>query len=271
MTIKDFAKLCACNPQTLRYYDKEDLLKPANVDAWTGYRYYSEEQALDFVKIKNLQDADFSIKEIKSLMEKSDEEVYLAFEQKIKEQAEKLARIKEIQATYLSEKQKMEAKIREIKERLFLAAKKYDPREEFGISMEYYDQLIGKINDMFEESIKVMGSMNVDFSDVEVGDADCVTEETEYHNLLRNGACEVLFEKHNWDKTKEVIRDIPKLDNGEYMLYYEVEPSKMNNILFCSVILSLMMDQNEGMNLKLSCDVTESKDGLNHFWLLKTK
>lgn len=28
MTIKEFTKLCNCNPQTLRYYDKEDLLKP---------------------------------------------------------------------------------------------------------------------------------------------------------------------------------------------------------------------------------------------------
>ena len=49
MTIKEFAKLCNCNPQTLRYYDKEDLLKPKMVDSWTGYRHYSEEQAIDFI------------------------------------------------------------------------------------------------------------------------------------------------------------------------------------------------------------------------------
>ena len=54
MTIKEFAKLCGCNSQTLRYYDRIDLLKPVEVDQWSGYRFYEEAQALDFVKIKNL-------------------------------------------------------------------------------------------------------------------------------------------------------------------------------------------------------------------------
>ena len=61
ITIRGFAKLCGCNTQTLRYYDRIGLLTPAKVDEWTGYRYYEEEQALLFVKIKNLQQADFSI------------------------------------------------------------------------------------------------------------------------------------------------------------------------------------------------------------------
>ena len=55
MTIKEFSKLCDCNTQTLRYYDSIDLLKPARVDSFTGYRYYDEDQALDYIKIKNLQ------------------------------------------------------------------------------------------------------------------------------------------------------------------------------------------------------------------------
>lgn len=68
MTIKEFSRLCGCNPQTLRYYDYVDLLKPIRVDSWTGYRYYREEQALLYVKIKNLQTAGFSIDEIKGLL-----------------------------------------------------------------------------------------------------------------------------------------------------------------------------------------------------------
>ena len=68
MTIKEFAHLCGCNAQTLRYYDKIDLLKPVQVDPWSSYRYYAQKQALDFVKIKNLQQADFSISEIKELL-----------------------------------------------------------------------------------------------------------------------------------------------------------------------------------------------------------
>ena len=75
MTIKEFAWLCSCNTQTLRYYDRVNLLKPAKTDEMTGYRYYSENQAMDFVKIKNLQSADFSIDEIKQLILKDDDQM----------------------------------------------------------------------------------------------------------------------------------------------------------------------------------------------------
>ena len=103
ITIQGFAKLCGCNTQTLRYYDRIGLLKPARVDEWTGYRYYEEEQALQFVKIKNLQQADFSIEEIKALLPGDDDLLAAAFEQKIEEQQQKLERIREIQRSYLKE------------------------------------------------------------------------------------------------------------------------------------------------------------------------
>ena len=90
ITIQGFAKLCGCNTQTLRYYDRIGLLTPAKVDPWTGYRYYEEEQAVQFVKIKNLQQADFSIEEIKNLLGKNDVLLMEAFEEKIREQELKL-------------------------------------------------------------------------------------------------------------------------------------------------------------------------------------
>ena len=73
ITIQGFAKLCGCNTQTLRYYDRIGLLAPAKVDEWTGYRYYEEDQAMRFVKIKNLQQADFSIEEIRPLLEENED------------------------------------------------------------------------------------------------------------------------------------------------------------------------------------------------------
>ena len=97
MTVKEFASLCLCSTQTLRYYDKIDLLKPIKVDPWSGYRYYESSQAIDFVKIKNLQAADFTIDEIKTLLTLPDSRVYEAFERKIEEQTQKLTRIKKIQ------------------------------------------------------------------------------------------------------------------------------------------------------------------------------
>ena len=72
ITIKQFASLCGCSTQTLRYYDKIDLLKPVKVDQWSGYRYYTKSQVINFVKIKNLQAANFTIDEIKVLLRMSD-------------------------------------------------------------------------------------------------------------------------------------------------------------------------------------------------------
>jgi len=270
MTIKEFAKLCNCNPQTLRYYDKEDLLKPETVDDWTGYRHYSEEQALIFVKIKNLQEADFSIKEIKELLTKSDEEIYQAFDRKIEEQVEKLERIRKTQATYLSEKRKMEAKIREIKEMVMASAKEYDPQEEFGISQEYYGQLMGRVSDLFEAAINNNEKVELHFSDVARSDGAGVPEEPEYLNPLENEAYSVIYEKHGWRNTKEVLSEFPKLGDGEYMLYFELEKSKSGNMAFCNVVLGYVLDKNTG-SLKLNCDFTDAKDDQNHFWLLHTK
>ena len=271
MTIKEFARLCNCNPQTLRYYDKLDLLKPHEVDNWTGYRYYSEQQAIEFVKIKNLQEADFSIKEIKELLSKEDDEVYRAFNRKIEEQAAKLEKIKQIQTTYLSEKQKMEAKIREIKETVMASALEYDPKEEFGISEESFKKLIGMTNDLFEASMKQIDTFDVDFSEVEMSDSDEIVEEAAYQNPLESGKYLIACEKHGWDKTKEVLDDLPKLDTAEYLFYFEVEKGKASNMAFCMVVMGCVLEQNEGMALHLNCNCTESKDGLNHFWLLKRK
>lgn len=269
MTIKDFAKLCKCNPQTLRYYDKENLLKPNRVDHWTGYRYYSEEQALDFVKIKNLQEADFSIKEIKELLTKDDEDIYQAFEKKIQDQVAKLERIRKIQISYLSEKKSMEATLREIKEKVLMSAREYNAEEEFGISKEYYENLIANVNDLFETSIRSMGQ--VDFSEVKTGDGKDTVEEEEYLNPLENDAYRIIYEKHGWEKTKEVLMSFPKLEDGEYLLYFETGKSKMKNMAFCTINLGYVLDQNGGRNLQLGCNITESKDDQNHFWLLKAK
>ena len=113
MTIKEFARLCGCNPQTLRYYDHVNLLKPVKVDKWSGYRFYEEEQALAFVKIKNLQKAGFTIDEIKGLLDKDNLVIYQAFEEKIAEGEKRLQEIKDIQRSYQTEMNNIREKINE--------------------------------------------------------------------------------------------------------------------------------------------------------------
>ena len=134
MTIKEFASLCGCSTQTLRYYDRIDLLKPIKVDPWSSYRYYDKSQAINFIKIKSLQEADFSIEQIKKLLTLTDQQVIEAFSQKIVEQSLKLERIRKIQQSYLIEKNNMEKLIQNVADYLLHAIKDYEILTEFGLS-----------------------------------------------------------------------------------------------------------------------------------------
>lgn len=138
MTIKEFALLCNCNPQTLRYYDRMDLLKPVKVDPYSGYRYYNEEQAIQYVKIKNLQLAGFSIDEIKDLLDADSDTVNEAFSKKIRQEEEKLQKIREIQQSYQNEIERMKEKVQVLREAVLKSMMEYDPTEEFGINEEEY-------------------------------------------------------------------------------------------------------------------------------------
>ena len=155
MTIKEFATLCGCNTQTLRYYDKIDLLKPVKVDQWSGYRYYTKAQAIAFVKIKNLQAADFTIDEIKALLTMPDQQVCEAFDQKIAEQAQKLERIKEIQQSYLTEKTNMEKLVQSASDYLFHAVSDFEMLREFGMSPADGEAVIAKLKEFYEKGGKV--------------------------------------------------------------------------------------------------------------------
>lgn len=65
LKIGEFAKLCQTTKDTILHYEKKDLLKPIFVDS-NNYRYYATSQYLIFDKIKILQDAGYSLIDIKS-------------------------------------------------------------------------------------------------------------------------------------------------------------------------------------------------------------
>ena len=161
MTIKEFASLCGCNPQTLRYYDHTNLLKPVKVDDWTGYRYYDEEQALTFVKIKNLQTAGFTIEEIKALLDASDEAIYDAFTQKIEEQRDRLQKMLDLRQSYQNEMAQMKIKIKEIVDSIKKDMASYDPTEEFGMDKATYNKYAADVTQMFEGMLDETNIENV--------------------------------------------------------------------------------------------------------------
>ena len=62
--IGEFSKLTQVSIRMLRYYDEVGILKPAEVDKWTGHRLYSVEQIPHLNKILYLRDSGLNISEI---------------------------------------------------------------------------------------------------------------------------------------------------------------------------------------------------------------
>ncbi len=69
--IGDFSNLSRISVKTLRYYDEIGLLKPVEIDRFTGYRYYSAEQLPRLNRIVALKELGFSLEEIGSLLSDS--------------------------------------------------------------------------------------------------------------------------------------------------------------------------------------------------------
>lgn len=69
LKIGDFSKLTRVSIRMLRYYDEKDLLKPVEIDKFTGYRYYSEEQLPIACRIAALKDMGFGLNTIKEMLE----------------------------------------------------------------------------------------------------------------------------------------------------------------------------------------------------------
>jgi len=67
--IGEFSKLSQVPVKTLRYYDEIGLLRPAKVDDFTGYRYYSADQLPRLNRILALKDLDLSLAQIGELLD----------------------------------------------------------------------------------------------------------------------------------------------------------------------------------------------------------
>src|SRR5512139_339897 len=67
--IGDFSKLAQVSVKTLRYYGELGLLRPAWIDRFTGYRYYTAEQLPRLNRILALKDLGFSLEQIRRLLQ----------------------------------------------------------------------------------------------------------------------------------------------------------------------------------------------------------
>lgn len=66
--IGEFSRIGSVTIETLRHYDALGLLKPAHVDPFTGYRYYSAGQLPRLNRIIALKEVGFSLEEIARIL-----------------------------------------------------------------------------------------------------------------------------------------------------------------------------------------------------------
>ena len=69
LKIGDFSKLSRISIRMLRHYDEMGLLKPAETDNFTGYRYYREDQLFLAARITALKDMGFALADIVRILE----------------------------------------------------------------------------------------------------------------------------------------------------------------------------------------------------------
>jgi len=69
LKIGEFSKLSRVSVRMLRHYDEIGLLKPAEIDRFTDYRYYREDQLPVIGRITALKDMGFSLADIVRILE----------------------------------------------------------------------------------------------------------------------------------------------------------------------------------------------------------
>lgn len=296
MTIKEFASLCKCNTQTLRYYDRIDLLKPVQVDPWSGYRYYTQTQAIDFVKIKNLEMADFTIAEIKALLTESDQQVLASFDQRIAEQVQKLERIKQIKQSYLTEKSHMEKAIHGMSGFLVSQLTDLEVLREFGLSPADAPQVIAWVKAYIEAQIlrgipkaqdatlvvndrvirgteniagviEALDGINADDTII-LGDENAAQDDG-----FSPEQYETVWECQGWNYVHEFMDAIPPMTMGkDYCFFFRLSEKKNSlSLEFPLFMIGAMLLRTDSEQMVRGCCIRGSEDGQNHFALLRKK
>ncbi len=107
LKIGDFSKLSRISVRMLRHYDENGLLVPVEVDRFTGYRYYAEEQLKKAAEITTLRDLGFGIPLMKEMLAKNDADFTMSMysekrEELYREYGQIAARIRLIEAAMKS-------------------------------------------------------------------------------------------------------------------------------------------------------------------------
>lgn len=81
--IGDFANMFGVSIKTVRFYEEKNLLKPAYVDIYIGYRYFDEKNIDEMSKVLVYKSLGFELSEIKELDDESIENKISEYKKKI--------------------------------------------------------------------------------------------------------------------------------------------------------------------------------------------
>ena len=88
-------------------------------------------------------------------------------------------------------------------------------------------------------------------------------------------AFDTVWERHGWEHVYEFLQELPKLEKEvEYcLLIRRSQPAESfeEGIKFSFFMLGVVLQQQDAVTLKLHCMSEESKDGHNHFGLLRKR
>ncbi len=252
LTVGNFAILCACGPQTLRYYDRVGLLKPARVDEWTGYRYYEESQVLDYQKIRSLQGAGFTIGEIRALLHAPAEDVRAALRRKRDELTEKQRRLAELLKQGFPTEETMEQKIEEAKTVMRDLCEKVSAEDLKGSGVEptMLETLKVRLKEYWEDYFDGLSVLRAE-DRLELSD-------TGWH-------------REGWETIGEALVDLPKLEEGgRYQLEFTLKkPEKPVNEKYLSVMTGAVLLRNPGKKFRLGVEPVPIYTEENRIRLLK--
>ncbi|MEL6559972.1 MAG: MerR family transcriptional regulator [Bacteroidota bacterium] len=189
-SVKELALLAGITVRTLHHYDRIGLLKPG-VRTRKGYRQYGETELLKLQQIMIYKEMDFSLREIKNLLEAPDFDVLSALEDHKRNIAKRRKRLSNLLIT-------LDKTIHHLKEGIML-----DPKELYegfpdGKGESYREEALEKWGDAVKDSEKSLMQMSKpDFNQLKQDFDDCWRKLASYVGRdYRDQECQEEIAKH---------------------------------------------------------------------------
>lgn len=240
-----------------------------------------------FVKIKNLQMADFSIGEIKTLLNEDEDHLMAAFDRKIEEQKQKLEQMQNIRKAYLDEAMNMQKMVNTIIG--FVEGRMSSPElwQEFGLDQEKDTEISARVHELLAEwmeqcknagadMVQYMDTMQEMVEKLKSGALDeeqrkmLLSDEDDLEKDIPEGA-EKIFARDGWAHVSDWIGEIPAPEKGKesFFLFSVPRDSLIVDPGFPTLMLAVMGARYNTQEGGMTCKVGMSRDGLNHFSLLQ--